>query len=148
MKIQIFFVGIIILPTIGCGEKDTTDENEPSTETESFECPSEWVSEGNIWLDPGLCIAWSERSDTLNWDEAKEHCSGLSAGEFTGWRLPTSAELTDLSVRNHPLTLTEGDLWSSTLDQIGLVETVNLEQPGMTILLDKSAEAYTYCVFP
>lgn len=147
MKIQIFLIGFLFFLPAGCGEKDSTVENEPASETASLDCPSEWTEDGSVWLDPSLCIAWSSRSEVLTWEEANDYCSSLSESGFTAWKLPTIEQLRDLSVRNHPFTEQEGDLWSSTLDQTGLVETANLEQPGMTILLDKSAAAFAYCVF-
>ena len=150
MKIQIFLTGILFFPFAGCGDKETeTEENEPSSETLSIDCPSEWTEENGVWLDPSLCIAWSNRSSSLfTWDEANDYCDSLSEGGFSDWKLPTITQLTDVSMRYNPFEEQEGDLWSSTLDQTGLVETTNLEQPGMTILLDKSAGAFVYCVFP
>ncbi len=150
MKIQIFLAGILVFSLIGCGEKETEEEeNEPAVETPQIECPSSWTEENGIWLDPSLCVAWSNRaSSSMNWDDANDYCNGLSEGGFSEWTLPTIGQLTDLAVREHPLEEVEGDLWSSTLDQTGLIETTNLMQPGMTILLDKSSSAFVYCVFP
>lgn len=40
-------------------------------------------------------LTWQRRaaSEHMTWDEARSHCSRLSLGRVTGWRLPTKDEL-------------------------------------------------------
>jgi hypothetical protein len=151
VKIQIFLLGISFLLLNACGEKDGFDvpmTTTTDTEESSEDCPSEWTEEDGFWLDPSLCVAWSERSSGVTWNDAKSYCSSLSAGDRNDWGLPTGAELNDLAIRNPPFSELEGDLWSSTIDSTGLINTVNLEQPGMTILLDPDAVGFVRCISP
>ena len=150
MKIQIFLLGILLSLLNACGEKDSFSVPTTTTDTDesSEDCVSQWTVCDGFWLDPDLCIAWSARSDSLNWDEANSYCTSLQTGDRDDWQLPTSEELNDLAIRNHPFSELEGDLWSSTTDTTGLIETVNLEQAGMTILLDPSSSAFVRCISP
>jgi len=54
-----------------------------------------------IWKDKGTGLMWTaEDTDTkLDWLHASGYCSSLRLGEVTGWRLPSSGELSKV-IRN------------------------------------------------
>ena len=56
-------------------------------------------------------------------------------------------DLEDMSLRLPPFEDKEGDLWSTDSDpNSGLIWTINLNQPGMSILLGPDSEAYVRCI--
>ena len=154
-----------LLFCIGCGDKDgfnvpSNSNTSNNTNETSDDCPSSWETIDGGWLDPKLCLAWSDVSNDLTWYEAisttessndqsdADYCAELSVDGYSNWRVPTVEELRDVSVRNHPFNNTSGDLWSSTKDPAsGLVWTVNLDQPGMEVLLNPSDTALVRCVY-
>ena len=116
-------------------------------------------------MDP-QCASWSPMSTAMNWfsavspgeatnggcdnycdDEPNEnYCEDLSLGGLS-WRLPTIAEIEDLAVRNPPFENPDGDLWSVTSDNMDqMAWTANIEQPGMSVLLQKDATANVRCI--
>ena len=149
----------------GCGDKDgfnvpSNSNTSNDIDGNSDDCPSSWETIDGGWLDPKRCLAWSEVSNDLTWYEAisttessndqsdTDYCAELNIDGYSNWRVPTVDELRDVSLRNHPFTNTSGDLWSSTKDPASsLVWTVNLDQPGMEVLLNPSDTALVRCVY-
>jgi hypothetical protein len=43
-------------------------------------------------------LTWTVKDNgtSVNWAQAREYCTGLNAGGFSNWRLPTIGELSDL----------------------------------------------------
>ena len=60
------------------------------------------------WKDPTSNLTWqvTPTGGTMNWSDAKAHCSGLSL-DGGGWHLPTISELRSL-IRGCPGTVTDG----------------------------------------
>jgi hypothetical protein len=142
-----------------------TDE----TSTSSGCAYTEWSWEGSSLVDPLTCLAWSDRSATMTWYEAVsadeavaggctancdiegegDYCADLDAGDgFSDWKLPSEELLSELALRAAPFDDLSGDLWTrdsdSTFDQ--LAWTVELDQAGQQITLDKNSGAYVRCV--
>lgn len=110
-------------------------------------CPDIWSNLGGVWLDPNLCVAWSSKSDKMTLEQSFDHCSGLSEGELAGWDVPSLEEINAMTTSYNPIDDTLGDLWTSTEDPMsGLYWTVNLDQPGMNVLLDPDDVAHVRCV--
>ena len=136
---------------IACGEKEInvpTGSQQPGTNAQD-NCPDEWEERGETstyWVDPTDCRAWSTLHSPVTWEEAQEHCATLSVGSGT-WSIPSISVLEAMANRSTPFEQTDSDLWSSDIDSAsGLIWTANLDQPGMSILLDRSSEAGVRCV--
>jgi len=134
----------------GCKEEGfdvqtgTPDSNNNNPDVSN--CPEIWSELGGVWLDPNLCAAWSDKSESMRWAEAEEYCATLEGTELSGWRLPTIDELGSMAMNNPPMDDVLGDLWTSSEDSAsGLKWTANLEQPGMEVLLDPSDLANVRC---
>jgi len=134
----------------GCKEESfdvptgTPDSNNNNPDVSN--CPEIWSELGGVWLDPNLCAAWSDKSESMRWAEAEEYCATLEGTELSGWRLPTIDELGSMAMNNPPMDDVLGDLWTSSEDSAsGLKWTANLEQPGMEVLLDPSDLANVRC---
>jgi len=148
------FCSLLILFICACGDKDgfnvpggNNQNNNDSDNPSDIECSTSWEQSNDVWIDPNLCVAWSSKSTAVTWSEAVEYCANLSEGSINSWTLPSLDDLEDMSLRNPPFTDLDGDLWSTDEDpNSGLVWTVNLSQPGMTILLGKDSTAYARCV--
>ncbi len=165
---------IITILFMGCGETKLPSSgqgssNAPGTEpTEAVSCPDSWTEgEDGEWYDPVACAAWSPVSDTLNWHEAvssaeantggcdticdndtdTDYCAQLSLGGLSNWRVPTISELEELATQAPPFTAMTYDLWSLNSDSMdNLAWTANLDQPGMSVLLEKSSGANVRCI--
>ena len=131
---------------IACGEKELnvpTGSQQPGTNAQD-NCPDDWEERGDgdsYWVDPIECRAWSKLTSQVNWEEAQDHCANLSTGGVS-WSIPSIGALEALANRSTPFEQTDSDLWSSDIDSAsGLIWTANLDQPGMSILLDRSSEA-------
>ena len=112
-----------------------------------IDCSTSWEQVNDVWIDPNLCVAWSSKSSEVNWEESVEYCNALSEGALENWSVPSLEDLEDMSLRNPPFTDLEGDLWTMDEDpNSGLIWTVNLNQPGMTILLGEDSTAYVRCI--
>lgn len=124
----------------------TPESNQNNGHVEN-NCPDTWSNLGGVWLDPNLCVAWSSKSDPMTLDDAFDYCANLTEGELSGWDVPTKEEISSMVNNYNPIDDTLGDLWTSTEDTTsGLYWTVNLEQPGMEVLLDPSDETHVRCV--
>ena len=153
MYSQAKVVTLFILFLFSCGEKDefnvpgnngSHDQNHSSND---IDCPISWEQSNGVWIDPNLCAAWSSKSDPLTWSEAASFCSSLTEGNIEYWSIPSLSDLEDMSIRNPPFEDKDGDLWSTEEDpNSGLIWTVNLAQPGMTILLESSSQAHVRCI--
>ena len=147
-----WFVAIVTMIGFqpGCKEEGfdvpmATPDSNPNNAPAS-RCPEEWSEVRGIWLDPDLCGAWTDKSETMTWMMAEDFCASFESPELTGWRLPTIDELGEMSRGDHPFEDISGDLWTSSADSgSGLVWTANLEQPGMEVLLDPSDRASVRC---
>jgi len=59
----------------------------------SLKPPTTW------WPDPSTGLMWTGQASSnghpafMNWNEANEYCTSLRLGGYSGWRLPSSAEL-------------------------------------------------------
>ena len=93
---------------------------------------------------------WMGVTNTDNWTRARDFCAGSVIGGTAGWRLPTSAELSELYAsgaaagRNWVL----GNTWSSTMGSTAQVTShvaVNLETGAASERAD-TLGAYVSCV--
>ncbi|MBM74403.1 MAG: hypothetical protein CMK59_03310 [Proteobacteria bacterium] len=159
-----------LLTLLGCVDsspKDTATEQEPVVE-DSIDCPQGWTQQGDLWLDPILCAAWSPPSDDLyTWYEAistqeasqggcsqvcdndteTNYCADLELNDLE-WRLPTDLELEGLSTRTPPFAdIYVGYTWTIKSDAMEeLAWTVDLSQEGMSIAQSKTNPLYVYCI--
>jgi hypothetical protein len=141
---------------------------EQAEETDAVECPDQWEQEGDLWIDPILCAAWSPASsDRFTWHEAvstqeaaeggcnqfcdadlsTDYCAQLTLGGIDTWRVPNIDELGDLSRRVVPFADPVGFLWtidSDSMDQ--LAWTADLSEAGMEALQDKSNPIEVRCL--
>ena len=141
------FLGLLI----GCLERKInvpTGTQQPGT-TPQDNCPDEWEERGEndtYWVDPIDCRAWSTLKSSVTWEEAQEHCENFSLANIA-WSIPSISVLEAMANRSTPFEQTDSDLWSNDIDSAsGLIWTANLDQPGMSILLDRSSEAGVRCV--
>jgi hypothetical protein len=147
-------VTLVMLIFTACGDKEgfnvpgnNSNQNNTNPNPLEQDCDDEWVLEDGVWVDPVLCIAWSSKSTTVNWQEASEYCGSNTEAGVTNWIVPSLEELEDMSLRLPPFDDLDGDLWSTDVDSnSGLVWTVNLAQPGMTILLEPGSSSFVRCV--
>ena len=165
---------IILILLTACGEtklpaQRQNDGEEPSSEpSDEIDCVEQWSEgEDGIWYDPVNCGAWSPVSDPLSWHEAVNpseadsggcdsncdeepninYCEQLSLGGVSNWRVPIISELEDLAIRQSPFVDILDDLWSLSSDSIdNLAWTANLDQPGMSVLLEKDSQAHVRCI--
>ena len=165
---------LFLLFSFGCQDKDgfnvpgggNNSANEPSNESNNQrDCPEAWEQQGEVWLTPS-CAAWSPMVSGFTWHEAINlsqattggcnatcdeepdfnYCADLNLDGYS-WRLPTITELENLAMDYPPFTDVEGDLWSISSDSMDqLAWTANVDQPGMSVLLDKSASANVRCI--
>ena len=153
MNIQGYFLCFIaVFSLTACKEEGfdvpqgTPDSNQNNGRVEN-NCPDTWSNLGGVWLDPNLCVAWSSKSNPMTLDEAMNYCANLTEGELNGWDVPNKAELSSMVNNYNPIDDTLGDLWTTTEDTTsGLYWTLNLEQPGMEVLLDPDGEAHVRCI--
>lgn len=173
MNIQVkkaFLLCFATFFSLHCGDKDgfsvPTSTTEPSDDSVStgIDCQMSWTEENGLWIDPKLCVAWSSKSDWMTWFEAvgsadipwanesfdessTNYCADLQEGGLKNWRVPTLTELKDMSIRTPPFEDLADELWTSTMDQgSNLMWTINLEQPGMELLLAPDEMAAVRCV--
>jgi hypothetical protein len=152
MNIQGYFYFSIVFLSFSCKDKGFdvpmgTPDSNTNQSSNANECPTMWSNLGGVWLDPNLCVAWSDKSDPMTLDDSEDFCAGLTEGELSGWRLPTLEELSSMSTAYNPMEDVLGDLWTSTEDtNSGLYWTINLDQPGMEVLLDPNDEANVRCL--
>jgi tetratricopeptide (TPR) repeat protein len=63
--------------------------------------PSTW------WPDPSSGLMWTGRANAgskgkgMTWREAKDYCSSLQLGGYSGWRLPAADEITAIAYSRH-----------------------------------------------
>ncbi|MEC7984768.1 MAG: DUF1566 domain-containing protein [Myxococcota bacterium] len=165
---------ILLILFTGCGETKLPPNGRSSSETSDSEpvdvvsCGSEWEEgEEGVWYDPVACVAWSPASDVVTWheavdsaeaisggcsetcdeDDSNNYCVNLSLGGLTNWRVPTISEIENLATRQPPFESILHDLWSINSDSMNnLAWTANLDQPGMSVLLEKNSQAHVRCV--
>ena len=97
-----------------------------SSFAESSKSPTTW------WPDPSTDLMWTGQSSfglrgTMNWDDAGAYCSSLTLGGFSGWRLPTIAEMRSEEYL-HPVTNTDKDGLDQTVDYLGFKGNVQTTQ--------------------
>ena len=168
---KFFYVFLIFL--LGCENKEGFDvpgngTNTPGNGSDNgnqVDCPESWQQDGDVWLDPA-CAAWSPMVNGLDWHEAinpsqattggcntycdeepdLNYCEDLDLAGYS-WRLPTINELENLAMAYPPFDDAEGDLWSISSDAMDqMAWTANIDQPGMSVLLDKTASASVRCI--
>jgi Protein of unknown function (DUF1566) len=63
------------------------------------------AAEKEVWKDKKSGLTWQVKptGPAMNWEGAKSHCSGLSLGDKSDWRMPTISELRSL-IRGCPAT--------------------------------------------
>ena len=140
------------------GEVDsgTTDSSK------TINCQSSWSEVDGVQIDPVTCLGWSARSaQEMTWHEAisadetahtdedpsLDYCAQLSEGGWDDWRLPDAATLESLSTRSPPFDELDGHLWSRDSDTVDtLAWTVELSNPGLSLLLEKTQPAYVRCI--
>ena len=152
MNFQTYIFYNILLLFTSCRDKGfdvpmgTPDSNN-NQESNTFACPDLWSNLGGVWLDPNLCVAWSDKSELLTLEESQNYCAQLTEGELSGWRLPSLDELSHLAMNHNPIEDIFGDLWTSSEDPVsGLYWTINLDQPGMEVLLEANDQANVRCI--
>ena len=148
------------------GEDGGSDLQEETAD--NVDCPDQWEQDGEIWIDPILCAAWSPLSeDRLTWHEtvsAQEaelggcinscdaetetnHCADLELGGLDTWRVPTIDELGELSRRDAPFEELIGYLWTIDSDLVDdLAWTVDLSEAGMEVVQAKTNPNFVRCV--
>ncbi|MGA7830473.1 MAG: DUF1566 domain-containing protein [Terracidiphilus sp.] len=93
---------------------------------ESSKIPTTW------WPDPSTGLMWTGQSSfslrgAMNWDDAGTYCSSLTLGGFSGWRLPTIAEMRSEEYL-YPVTETDKDGFDQTVDYLGFKGKVQTTQ--------------------
>ena len=152
MNIQGYFYCSMLFLAISCKDKGFdvptgTPDSNPNQDSNTLSCPQIWSNLAGVWLDPNLCVAWSDKSDLMTQEESEEYCAELTDGELSGWRLPTVDELSYLATNYNPIEDIFGDLWTSSEDPVsGLYWTINLDQPGMEVLLEPTDQANVRCM--
>jgi Protein of unknown function (DUF1566) len=87
---------------------DDFDDDVDDDDSNEFSC------QGDVCIDSASGIMWQneDRDDRTGWEESKDYCANLDAGEgyggFKGWRLPTISELRTL-IRGCPATEPGGE---------------------------------------
>ena len=83
---------------------------------ETPKVPTTW------WPDPSTGLMWTGQSSgvrsNMTWDEAGGYCSSLTLGGFSGWRLPTIAEMRSEEYL-YPVTDTDKHGFEQTVDYLG-----------------------------
>ena len=149
----------------GCSDgrpAEDTAEDTAEDNNAAINCEMSWSEVNGIQVDPITCLGWSVRSAVvMTWHEAvsagetshtddseTDYCADLSEGGRDDWRLPDAATLENLSTRAPPLDELDGDLWSTTTDTAldDLAWTVELSNPGLSLLLSKDSETYARCI--
>ena len=85
-----------------------------------------------FWPDPSTSLMWTGQSSfglrsNMTWDEAGGYCSSLTLGGFSGWRLPTIAEMRSEEYL-YPVTDTDKDGFDQTVDYLGFKGNVQTVQ--------------------
>ena len=146
------------------------DDSAGETDSGSATCIyTEWTQVGEVWIDPLSCTAWGPKSNSMDWyeavspseaiaggctshcdDDGEGHCADVGSidGLAGPWALPSIETLEQLALRDAPFEDPGGDLWSRTSDtnMNQLAQTVDLNQPGMSVTLDKNSGAYVRCM--
>ena len=144
---------------LGCAGSDDPADTAAISHA-SIACETSWSEVGGIQVDPISCLGWSSRSaETMSWHDAvsaaetsadeseRDYCAELSEGGRDDWRLPDVTTLEKLSTRSPPLEPLDGNLWSATSDTVDtLAWTVDLSNPGLSLLLGKEDEAHVRCI--
>lgn len=128
----------------------------------AIDCQTSWSEVDGIQVDPVTCLGWSDRSPVeMTWHEAisadetthtdedpdTDYCAQLTKGGRDDWRLPDAATLENLSTRSPPFDELDGHLWSRDTDTVeSLAWTVELSNPGLSLLLEKTQTAYARCI--
>jgi hypothetical protein len=100
--------------------------------------------------DASTSLVWSKRTTSQKRDNAASYCSNLNEGGQTDWRLPTAAELHQLSTdggATHLASVPAAQLWSSDSVTATTGKTVRLSNNG-EIAKAITTKLYTYCVRP
>jgi hypothetical protein len=124
------------------GHNTFTVLNYVGTNPTTLVTPSGYVYQGGL--------TWMPVSEMLldNWTTANTHCTTATINGLTGWRLPTSAELSALytsGAMNGQGWWTLNNIWSSTLLGTGYHTSVNLDNGFFGASLDTS-NLYVTCV--
>ena len=144
---------------LGCDADDGFTDTAPGSHA-AIACEPSWTEVDGIQVDPSTCLGWSSRStETMTWHDAvsaaeatgdeseQDYCADLAEGGRDDWRLPDVLTLEKLSTRGPPLEPLDGLLWSATPDTVDtLAWTVELSNPGLSLLLGKDDEAYVRCI--
>jgi hypothetical protein len=80
-------------------EKAAAAETQRTLQARRSELIQRQKTEG-FWIDPSTLLMWSSKDSGLShpvyglhWSDAQEYCSTVFLGRYSGWRLPTLAEL-------------------------------------------------------
>ena len=164
---------IFLILLFSCAEKELPsssrgDTADPEGPVDTVDCSDQWYEgEDGVWYDPIACVAWSPASQALTWYEAvsaseadsggcdtncdvdpeNDYCANLNLGGIGHWRVPRISEIEDLATRQPPFDSIMHDLWSIDSDSMdNLAWTANIDQPGMSVLLEKNSEANVRCI--
>ena len=162
---------LFILSLLSCGEPTgpafpvaASSEADADTDTDAdadadadadSDCPDEWTFEGDVAIQPGTCMAWSEESQaTMDWyaavspeeaiegdcrdacpEEGDGYCAGIAGlGGRDDWRMPNKDELFNVAQTSPPWDLLDQWLWTLNTDANvpDNAWTVNLSDGGST----------------
>ena len=73
-------------------------------------------------LDTATELAWSSKSEEIEWEDALSYCEDLEEGGYSDWRLPNIDELRTI-IRNCPGVQTGGECPASEPDYLSLYDT-------------------------
>ena len=92
MKHLLLIVLATVLVFIGCGDGDSSGEDNNEEDGDSIEC------EGiRVWYDSEEDICWStEDVFQVNWSQAMEFCDELEVDDYDDWKLPNIDQLRSL----------------------------------------------------
>jgi hypothetical protein len=82
----------------------------------------------------------------MNWDEAGGYCGSLTLGGFSGWRLPTIAEMRSEEYL-YPVTDTDKNGFSQTVDYLGFKGNVQVVQTTRIWTSTMAGDRQYYSVF-